>query len=694
MPSVTVTGKVAPVLEAEQAQVSGWTASLAQTPASVSVLGADLLTATATDSLAAAIRLDASLADQYNTTGYIESMAVRGFVLDQLGNYRRNGLATFNDAPFAPEALERIEVLHGVAGLQAGVSAPGGLVNFVTKTPQSAPFQTLMLGLNEHGGARWHLDFNRTQGALGLRVNVVDEALRPGIPSADGRRQLLAVAASAALSSNTTLEANLQTQHKRQPSVPGLGLLDTDGNGVGETLPTRIDARLNLNNQPWSQPFDIRSTVAELALNHRLNANWQARFAVNTQRLHIDDRLAFPDGCSSAPTYVYPGLCANGDVDVYDYRSEGERRALWSWEARLDGRFQALGAAHDTRLGLSAHSVHADPAPMQAYNWVGVTNIDAPVVLPADPTLTSLNTLSHERALAAYATLHSHWGAGLESFVGLRSTRIRQGSARSDGSRAVALDQTVSTPWAGLSAALRPNVQGYVSFGQGVEVEAVPNRSDRFANAGQALAAHVSRQRELGLKWQADRRLLLSAAVFQVDQPQADDQPAADPAGLPTRVAGARLARHRGLELTATGRVTPALSVQASLMALDARYTQALEASRVGQRVTNVPRLKAAWFADYKFAALPGLSANMLASYERGKAVMPDGASELPATWQIDTGLAYVQHRTHQTLTWRVNVENLTDRRAWREAPTADWGGVYLFPSTPRTVRLSVAVDF
>ena len=50
--------------------------------------------------------------------------------------------------------------------------------------------------------------------------------------------------------------------------------------------------------------------------------------AVNTQRIRVNDRLAFPDGCSSASNYVYPGLCANGDVDIYDYRSDGERRSL------------------------------------------------------------------------------------------------------------------------------------------------------------------------------------------------------------------------------------------------------------------------------------------------------------------------------------------------------------------------------
>lgn len=316
LPPVTVSGKAAPVLDADPADVSGFGVPLAQTPQSVLVVGADVLAATAAQSLSSVIRLDASLADSYNTTGYIESVSVRGFLLDQTGNFSRNGLTTSNLAPISLENLERIEVLKGVAGLQSGVSAPGGLVNYVTKAPLPDDLTRLALLATDHGAAKLHLDLNRTVGALGLRVNLVDEALRPEVDQADGSRQLLALALRADLSAATTLSVNLEHQRKRQPSVPGLGLLDRNGNGEGDTLPAPVYGGLNLNNQPWSQPFDVRSTIAELALSHQINANWRARLALNAQRLHIDDHLAFPDGCSSAATYVYPGLCANGDVDI------------------------------------------------------------------------------------------------------------------------------------------------------------------------------------------------------------------------------------------------------------------------------------------------------------------------------------------------------------------------------------------
>ena len=178
--AVTVTGKAAPVLDIERAEVGGFGQSLAKTPQSITVLGADLLAATASSSLSQAIKLDASLADSYNTTGYIEGLSVRGFLLDQGTNFLRNGLPISNIAPIAMENKERVEVLKGVAGLQSGVSAPGGLVNFVTKTPQRDAFTTVSLGADGNGGSKVHMDANTAWGAVGvLSLIHISEPTRP-----------------------------------------------------------------------------------------------------------------------------------------------------------------------------------------------------------------------------------------------------------------------------------------------------------------------------------------------------------------------------------------------------------------------------------------------------------------------------------------------------------------------------------
>ncbi|MBV5332553.1 TonB-dependent receptor, partial [bacterium] len=274
---------------------------------------------------------------------------------------------------------------------------------------------------------------------------------------------------------------------------------------------------------------------------------------------------------------------------------------------------------------------------LQAYNYAGTSNIYNPLPVNADPSLTAPNTNSRERTLEAYASLSSQLSATVQSFVGVRWSEINRSSERSTGDRAVALSQTVSTPWLGLAWSANPATTLYASWGQGVEMESVPNRPTLFSNPGQSLPALKSEQTEVGVKWQANPRLLMTAALFNINKPYADDVAGAGGA-LPTRVAGAKTAQHRGLELTAAGRVSEALSVQASVMALDATYTQALNPLLIGQRVTNVPRTKGSVFADYKVAALPGLSVNALATLESAKTATTDGRVELPAAWQLDAG--------------------------------------------------------
>lgn len=691
LPTVTIASKAAPVLDTERADVGGFGQALAQTPQSVNVLGADLLATTATSSLSQVIKLDASLADSYNTTGYVEGLTVRGFLLDAGNNFLRNGLAVSNYAPMALENKERIELLKGVSGLQSGVSAPGGLVNLVTKKPEAEAFTTVSLGTDSHSGSKVHLDTNTQLGAVGVRLNLASEHLRTQFDKADGTREFASLAL-ATQAGDTRLSADLEYHRKQQPSVPGLGLLDRNGDGVGDTLPAPVYSRLNLNNQSWSQPFEATSTAAQVAIDQRLGANWQAHLGAGTQRSTLHDRLAFPDGCSNAANYVYPGLCANGDVDIYDYRSENEVRTTTAWEARLSGTAQALGIKHRIALGLSGRQARTDLNPTQAYNWVGTTNIDTPLALPGDGTAADLNTNSRERSTDVSASLVSDLAPSLQSFLGVRSARLNRSSERSDGSRAIAFEETVTTPWAGLGWTAAPGTLLYASWGEGAELEAVPNRPTRFVNAGQVLPALKSTQTEFGLKWQAQPRLLVTAAWFSIDKPYADDQSTAS--GIPLRVAGGKTARHRGLELSIAGPLSSQWSVQASWTALDATYTAAMDPSLVGQAVTNVPKSKGSLFADYKVASVAGLSFSGLVTFESGKTATSDGAVTLPDAWQLDAGLRLQNRLLGRATQWSLWVENLTDRSYWREAPTMYWGSTYLFPSTPRTVRAKVTVEF
>jgi iron complex outermembrane receptor protein len=694
---VVVIGQTAPVLDRVNIDSTlTINQTLANTPQSINVFSEDLLKETSTRTLSQATRLDASLADSYNTLGYIESLQVRGFLLDNINNYRRNGLPVSNHAPLALENKAQIEVLKGVQGLHAGVSAPGGLVNLALKRPTSEPMRQLTLGVQDKGGSYAHADIGGRSGAdggFGYRINAALETLKPHTRNAEGERNFASVFFDFRLTPGTLLEVEAEYHRKQQPSVPGFGLLDADGDGIAESLHPVVDPRFNLNDQPWSQPFNSQSTVGSASLQHAFSPDWSLDLRHQRQRIRTDDRIAFPDGCSTGPNYVYPGLCGNYDVDLYDFRSENERRTLNATRAALSGRVLTGSITHRIKLALLHTRYRERFEPFQTYNFVGTTSVFAPQVFDAAPDALAPNRWRSDTSREWMASDVIEFSHRVSAYLGLRHTRIARASALvSDGSEAVTYTQRFDSPFAGVSLKPAPAWLLYATWGKGVESEAVPNRPATFANAGEVLPALQSKQAEAGVKWQLNSRTLVSLAVFDIRKPFADD--VLQDSGLLLRTAGGKLAQHRGAEAQITGRVSEAWSLAASVALLDAKITRAVDPALVGTRVTNVPRVAATLFADYKVAAIPGLALNSQLSTQSDKSVVSRSQSvSIPSAWQWDAGIRYQQRWQGTQLTWRLNVENLLDRRYWKDAPTQPWGGIYLFAAQPRSLAASLSID-
>ena len=109
------------------------------------MIGAQQIDAVGAKRLADVIKLDASTSDAYNTTGYWDYATVRGFVLDNKFNYRREGLPISAETYIPLDNKERVEILKGTSGIQAGTSAPGGFDQLRCQAPHvtaTAHYQT------------------------------------------------------------------------------------------------------------------------------------------------------------------------------------------------------------------------------------------------------------------------------------------------------------------------------------------------------------------------------------------------------------------------------------------------------------------------------------------------------------------------------------------------------------------------
>jgi iron complex outermembrane receptor protein len=674
--TVTVTGGRAP----STAEVAGFgDVPLNKLPLSAVTLGSAQLQDAAISSLADITRLDASLSDAYNSAGYWSNLSARGFVLDNRFNYRRDGLPINAETDIHLDNKQRIEVLKGASGIQAGTSAPGGLVNVVVKRPV-AGLRAAQIGWVEDGTWRAAVDLSDRSSSIGWRVNASTSELDPQLRHATGRRHLAALAGDLKLGRGGLLEAELEWSRQSQPSQAAFSIL---GNRVPD--PEATDPRINLGHQPWAQPVVLEGRTGSLRWSQDLGHDWRASVHAMTQRLRSDDRLAFPFGCSTEGNY--DRYCSDGTFDLYDYRSEGERRNTDAIDAALTGRATLAGMAHQVTLGLQ-HTRYEARFNRQAYNWVGIGTIDGQTVTPPDPTLTDENTQRDERSTELRLQDHVTLAPGLDLWAGLRHSKIDRASVRTDGSRATRYPQSFTTPWLALSADVGPGMF-YASWGQGIESEVVPNRA-RYNNPATALPALKSRQVEAGYKLRAED-IDAGIAVFDIRRPAWADIGSCDDDNTCTRRADGD-ARHRGIEADIDWRAG-AWTLRASAMLLKARREGSSDANVEGKRPTNVPAKTLKLQAAYSVPALPGLSLLGFATYEGDRAVLPDNSLTIGSWTRVDLGLRYATTVDGRAITFRAGVDNVANRRAWKESPY-QFAHVYLYPLAPRTGHASVGVQF
>jgi iron complex outermembrane receptor protein len=682
LPPVTITGTSTP----GTASVGGFgDTPLARSPLQASVVtGEDLLDHGAATGLAGLTRFDASVSDAYNSEGYWTFLAIRGFTLDNRFNFRRDGLPINAETSIPLENKAAVEILKGTSGIQAGTSSPGGLVNLVVKRPE-ATFRSARLAWREDGTIGAGVDISQRFGqrdAYGIRLNAAYEHLDPQIRDLEGHRRLVALAGDWRIAAGTLLEAEIEHSRQSQPSTPGFSLL-------GDTLPRArdIDPRINLNNQPWSQPNVFDATTASLRWQQRLSDAWRFQAHLGVQRLDSDDRLAFPFGCTAEGNF--DRYCSDGTFDLYDYRSDNEQRDTNALDLGVKGRLTTGGIAHELTTGVLL-SRFKSRLQRQAFNPTffpdgtpgGTGNIDGTAVVLPNAELTAENTNRDERSTEFYVrdviALTDRWNA----WLGLRHSRVHRESELTDGSEVSDYTEHFTTPWVAVSYAIDAGTMAYASWGQGLESEVVSALPDLYANPGESFLLK-SRQWEVGVK-QTGGSLDWSLAFFNVVRPRFGD------VGDERRVDGE--ARHRGIEAQARWKAG-AFALQGSAMLLDAemRDTDANLALH-GNRPTNVPKRTLRLDGSYDVAAVQGLRVRGALTYEGDRMVLEDNSVRIPSWTRLDAALAYRHRAGPSTLTWLLGVDNLTDKRAWKESPF-QFGHAYLYPLAPRTWHLSVQAE-
>ncbi|MFA9218987.1 MAG: TonB-dependent siderophore receptor, partial [Sphingomonadaceae bacterium] len=618
--------------------------------------------------------------DAYNAVGYAEQFSIRGFKLDTNSSYRKDGVAIPGDTQIPLENKERIEVLKGLAGLQAGIAAPGGIINYVVKRPTDTPVRTVLLEERERGNLYGAVDVGGRfdDARFGYRVNLAAERLRSTIKGADGNRKFISGAFDFKLSPDALLQLDADYQRKAQATAPGFQLINNT------TLPN-VPADQMLNAQPWTKPVETTTSNIGLRFDYRFAPDWHTSISANQHNFKRDDYTAFPYGC--AAENLFPGICANGDYDIYDYISKDEQKSPLTVQALVQGKFSTGALAHAFTGGASFYK-NSEKWGNYVYDYAGTTNIYHPVIIDLkDQNLQDKTSrpaterrTSHERALFAQdiVTLNEQ----LALHAGARYVQVKRDEFIEFGAPHAMTDEGFWLPNVALVYSVRPNVSTYASASQGLEHGSIAPIGT--TNANRALAPGKSKQMEVGVKADITPELNATLALFQIRK------------GLEfldasnTWVRNGQ-AQHRGLELALNGKATRDLVVGASSAALHTRQSGTGHDDMDGKREPNIATLKTSVYGIYSVPQVAGLDVNANWTYSGKKAFDNLNTVFVPGYHVVNLGAAYATHIGATRTTLRAQVDNVFNRFYWRDV-TPDLGG-YLFPGAKRSLRVSAQFD-
>jgi iron complex outermembrane receptor protein len=644
-----------------------------------------------------------SVTTAYDTEGYIDYFTIRGFVVDNRFNFRRDGLPINAETSIPLENKARVDILKGPlrpAGRERARRA-------AWSTSSSSARSTRRCARRSSSGASAAACSARSTSASASatttrsaspqrrrRAHRPDRAQREGQPQrARARRRL-------ARERGDAVEAEIENSHRSQPSVPGFSLL-------GDAVPAVADPKLNLNNQPWSLPVVFDATTGSLRVTQKLAEGWRLVAHGLVQRLRTDDRIAFPFGCTDPNpppdgTYYPDRFCPNGNFDLYDFRSENESRRSSTLDVTLHGAAATGALAHEFSLGVQRTIVKNRFQASRTTSPAPATST-ARSSTPPRPTWSCADeprrALERDRAARRDRLRHS----GATAWLGARHTQLDRSATPTDGSQGTAFKQSFTTPVRRAEPGARARPARLRELGQGRRERRGAERAarrlwtrtlPRYLNAGQALPAAESRQVEVGVKGGAENAEW-SAAAFDIRRPLFGD---ISPGGQCGDVQCTRglvgNQRHQGVEGSLAWR-GGAWGVRAGAQWLHARVEVPSDPTQDGKKPTNVPAVTARLQGDWQCrrSHRGGLRLLAAGTYESAREVLPDNSVQIPSVTKFDLGARYeTKSSAGTTWTLRAGIDNVFDRRAWRESPY-QFSHAYLFPLEPRTLRVSLQAD-
>jgi iron complex outermembrane receptor protein len=570
------------------------------------------------------------------------------------------------------EEIDQLEILNGLSGFLYGASPVGGVINYQLKSPTAYDLRDLTIG--NYGGEQYyaHADIGGMFDAekrFGYRLNLLTQNGDTQIDEQTLRRNLISGSVDWRPTDNMVVELFLS---KKDFHLEGRQFQFF----LGGNLPDPLDGDQLYG--PRDTYVDVDSEEASLRFAYAPTDQWAIRAALMTKK---DTR---------SMVYAIGNLLP--DDATVSFNLFGGRNAAETLGGYLyaDYVFSTGPVDHRLTVGVNGYTYENSLA-IQANGFPSF--FDGPYTFDiADRSIVDFavpvwNLSDSHRVVNGKSrnintvvgddiTFDANWSM----LVGANLSQIR--SENFDFATGAPLpnglyDESAVTPTVSVLYKPTTTVTTYLSYMESLEPGSIVGPT--FTNANQILGPLRSKQVELGAKASIND-ILLTAALFQIDRAS---ERSSDGTPTGTFVQDGREV-HRGLEVSAMGKLTDELSLVAGLTVMDNEIRDSADPALEGKRPNGVADSTVKLYAEYAPRALAGWTFTG-GVYVTGEGYQdPLNTRKISSYTLVDVGVRYDADLFGHNVVARVNLMNAGDEHYW--AATS--------PGTPRTLAFSLSAGF
>ena len=641
--------------------------SIQDTPYSISAISSDLIKNIGANTTDAAFRVNplvqATTPSLRNGQTYlnIRGLSVTNKFVDNLR------ASPYELIPV--EDKDQIDIILGPTGFLYGRSDPGGAVDYVLKRPTARRFAEATIG-DYYGSSSVYGQFDAggpvdSAGRFGFRLNLAGATGDTAVNRQNEDRAVVSAALDWNLTSRLKLQADYSYDYDRL-------------NGSPPEWNASLLAFVPPADKLWSQPWAFSSYETNrgaVRLLGDLSDTFRVRSAISYS-VSDDTFLTWntPQTGSDGLHYT-PFVGINPPIEFDNLAGYGY----------IDARFASFGLKHTLTLGINANRTELFEGPnfrqfcLSPYGAIGFANCSPPtsspfsiasgplyLPRPADalflgPYKSGAYLNSTQRNVAEVLGDDIAVNAWVELLVGVSRVDLASFSYNAAGVVTATYDKVAYTPNASLLIKPLPWLTGYFTYSQGLEQGTIVGPG--YSNTGAVLPPNQTEQYEVGVKGQVSG-LLLTAALFRLTRPNQYSDLASP---LPTFVADG-LQRDQGLELSATGKLLPRLSIVGGVTLLDAEVERSNNPAVIGKRPVSVSDVLAKIYLDYELPFTHGLFVSGGVNYTGDFPTDPMNTLFLPRVTTVDLGARLERIIDDHPVVFRIYASNIANKSYWMSA--------------------------